>query len=79
MSRLPKLKVKLPFGDASEDICELEQAKYRFTYSGEVLVVVEKQVVNSHEELVQLASRDDYKDKEFLEVELLPAIVGGSS
>ena len=77
MAKLPKLKVKLPFGDASEDICEVEQAKYRFSYSGEVLVVVEGQVVNSHEELVELASRDDYQDKEFLEVELLPALMGG--
>ena len=77
MSRLPKLKIKLPFGNSDEDICELEQAKYRFTYGQEGLVVVEGQVVNSYEELVQLASRDDYKDKEFLEVELLPTLPGG--
>ena len=77
MSKSPKLKVKLPFGDPSEDICELEQAKYRFTYSQDVLVVVEGQVVNSYEELVQLANQDNYKDKEFLEVELIPGIVGG--
>ena len=32
----------------------------------------------SYEELVQLASQDDYQDKEFLEVELLlTSIVGG--
>ena len=79
MSKLPKLKIKLLFGYPSEDICELEQAKYRFTYGQEGLVVVEGQVVNSYEELVQLASRDDYKDKEFLEVELLPALIGGGS
>ncbi len=78
MSKLPKLKIKLLFGDTGEDIYELEQAKYRFTYGQEGMVVVEGQVVNSYEELVQLASRDDYKDKEFLEVELLPTLpVGG--
>ena len=79
MSKLPKLKIKLFLGDTGEDICELEQAKYRFTYGQEGMVVVEGQVVNSYEELVQLASRDDYKDKEFLEVELLPALIGGGS
>ena len=77
MSKLPKLKVKLPFGYPNEDICELEQSKYRFSYGGEVLVVVEGQVVNSYEELVQLVKQEDYKNKEFLEVTLLPAIVGG--
>ncbi len=77
MSKLPKLKIRLPFGNPSEDICDLEQAKYRFTYGGEIIVVVEGQVVNSYEQLVQLAAQDAYKDREFLEVELLPAIVGG--
>jgi len=77
MPTLPKLKVKLPFGYPDEDICELEQAKYRFSYGDEYLVVVEGQVINSYEELAQLASRDDYKDKEFIEVVLLPALAGG--
>ena len=77
MSKLPKLKVKLPFGDTVQDVCELEQARYRFSYGQETLVVVEGQVVNSYEELVQLASRDEYKDKEFLEVQLLENLPGG--
>lgn len=40
--------------------------------------MVEGHLVRSYEELVQFASQDDQKDKEFLEVELLPiAVVGG--
>ena len=40
--------------------------------------MVEGSLVRSYEELVQLASQDDYQDKEFLEVELLlTSIVGG--
>jgi len=40
--------------------------------------MVEGSLVMSYEELVQLASQDDYQDKEFLEVELLlTSIVGG--
>ena len=78
MSKLPKLKVKNPFGDPSEDICELEQAKYRFfDHPQDVLFLVEGEVVSTYEELVKLASRDDYKDREFLQVELLPSLVGG--
>ncbi len=99
MSKLPKLKIRYPFGHPDKDTIELEQAeyrfrhgdevqimaegqveqaKYRFRYGDEVLVFVEGHLVNSYEELVQLASQDDYKDREFLEVVLLYAeIVGG--
>lgn len=77
MAKLPKLKVKRLFGYPDEDICELEQAKYRFNYGGDVVIMVEGQVVNSHEELVQLATQDNYKDREFLEVVLITELVGG--
>ena len=82
MSPLPKLRIKIPFGDPNEAICYLEQARYRFHYGhagdeGGVLVTVEVQVINSDEELVQLANREEYKDREFLNVELLPAISAG--
>ena len=99
MSKLPKLKIKYPFGYPTEIICELEEAehrfhygdevqigppgqvapaKYRFIYGGDVLVMVEGNLVRSYEELVQMASQDEHKDKELLEVELLPtAVVGG--
>ena len=78
MSKLPKLKVQSLYGSGNEaDICDLEQAKNRFDYGSEAIVLVEGQVVNSHEELVKLASQEKYKDKEFLEVVLLPFIVGG--
>ena len=77
MSKLPKLKVKLNFGYPNEDICELEQAKYRFSYGGGVVVVVEGQVVNSHEELLELATHDNYKDREFLDVLLIADIPAG--
>ena len=78
MSKLPKLKVNSSFlGEPTDDICELEQAKYRFSYSSETLMVVEGHVVKSYEELVQLATNDHYKNKEFLEVVLLPALISG--
>jgi len=78
MPKLPKLKVKKPFGYPSEEIRDFEQAKYfLFSYGASTIVMVEKQVVNSYDELLQLAAQDCYKDKESLDVVVLPAIVGG--
>ena len=78
MSKLPKLKVQSLFESGGDSgICDIEQTKHRFVYGTETIVMVEGQVVNSHEELVQLANQESYKDKEFLEVVLLPFIIGG--
>ena len=32
MTKLLKLKIKLPFQDVVEDICDLEEARYRLDY-----------------------------------------------
>ena len=78
MSRLPKLRLKKPFGYPFEEIRDFEQAQYfLFSYGASAVVMVEGQVINSYEELVQLATQDCYKDKESLEVVLLPAVVDG--
>jgi len=79
MPKLPKLKIKLPYElpyQSSEEICGLEQAK-DLPYGLGYFVIVGNQVINSYEELVQLATQDCYKGKEFLEVKLLPFIAGG--
>jgi hypothetical protein len=78
MTNLPKLKIKLPFGDPSEEVCELEQAKYRFfSTSGMMVLVIDGQGLQSYEELVQLAARDMYKDREFIHAELLVELATG--
>ena len=78
MSDLPKLKIRSLLGsEPKEDICDLEQAKQRLDYESETIVLVEGHMVNSHEKLVQVATQERYKDKEFLEVVLLPLIAGG--
>jgi hypothetical protein len=76
MSRSPKLKIKLPAGNPSEYICELEQAKQYLDFSEGVFLVGE-QGVHSYEELVNVVTRDKYKDVEFIEVEWLQLIGGG--
>ena len=78
MSKLPKLIVQPPFTYGGENyICNLEEAKYRFDFNPLLIVAVEMQVVNSYEELVQLANQEHYRDKEFLKVMILQHIEGG--
>jgi hypothetical protein len=76
VSLLPKLKIKLPVGYPSEDVCELEQARYSLNFDDGV-IMVEGQTVHSYDELVEIATQDNFKNKEFLEVVLLQVIEGG--
>jgi hypothetical protein len=39
--------------------------------------VVEGEVIRTYEELVQMASQDRFKDREFLEVQMETVIAGG--
>ena len=80
MSKVPKLKVRYDIEDErGERIMELEQARDFFYGSedGYPLVVMEGQAVNSYKELIQLASQDSYRNKEFLKVELRSVVLGG--
>ena len=73
---MPKLKIKsLLDSSEKEYICELDEAKNRFEYGPESIVVVEGRIINSDEELIQLAEQN--QDKEFLEIMILPVIEGG--
>lgn len=78
MPKLPKLKLKIPEGydEYYEGIHEFEEAK-DFLSNWGAMFIVDGQVINSHEELIKLATRDQYKDKEFLEVMVIPFIEGG--
>ncbi|MFC2013346.1 hypothetical protein ACFLU8_00395 [Chloroflexota bacterium] len=75
---MPKLKIisTLRYND---EICDLEQAKDILFRSSGILthVVVEGQLIQSYEDLVQLISQEQYKDREFLEVRELPIMPGG--
>ncbi len=76
MEKAPKLKITGLGWDASGGLHNLEEAQY-FSFNEDMIVTVEDQVVNSYEEILQLASHEPYKDKEYLEVVFLPVIVGG--
>ena len=74
----PKLRIKLPAPNGAEDVCDLQEAKYRFNWGHEpFLILVEKQSIASYEELMELVKLNQFKDREFLEVELQPLLAGG--
>jgi len=80
MSELPKLKVKWwSLGCAEEETtCDLEQARdIVFGKNTATLVFAEGEMINSYEELVQVAAQEQHKDKETLNVSLLVAAIGG--
>jgi hypothetical protein len=64
------------FSYPNEDVYEWEQAQHFLDFKRE-LVQVEGHRVNSYDELVQLASREEYRNRDYIEVMLLPTIVGG--
>ncbi len=75
---LPKLRIKLPSPQGTEDVCDLQEAEHRFNWGHEpFLILVEKQPISSYEELIAFVKQDSFKDKEFLEVELQPLLAGG--
>ena len=75
---LPKLRIKLPSPNSVEDICDLQEAKYRFNWGHEpFLILVEKQPISSYEELIEFAKRNRFRGRAFLEVELQPLLAGG--
>ena len=72
MSGLPKLKIRRTW-DPTEETRDLEQARYSlFSHGRDMLIIVEGRSIISYEELLQLATQDCYKDKEFLEVVMTP-------
>lgn len=76
--RLPRLKIVSPFSSDDEaDFCEVEQARNRFNYDSETMIVVEGELVSCYEDLLILANQDRFRGRDFLEVVLLPYIVGG--
>ncbi len=63
-------------GQRSEEMIDFEQAPY-FLFNYDVIVAVEGEVIRTYEELVQMASRDRFKDRDFLEVQMETVIAGG--
>jgi hypothetical protein len=54
----------------------LEQSKFLFIFTDKT-VMVDGQKIDSYDELVRLAGTDEYRNRKFIEVVLLPTVVGG--
>jgi PDZ domain-containing secreted protein len=72
---MPRLLVKF-FGDPGEDICELEEAKYLLDFTDRI-VMVDGQEIRSYDELVKIVNLGKYRDRDFIEIVQIPAIMGG--
>ena len=72
MATFPKLKVH---SGAFEGTYDFEEAK-NFPF-GQFVLVVEQYVIGSYEDLVHLAERSEYKNREYLMVEFVDIISGG--
>ena len=80
MSKLPKLKVKWWSlgGGQEETTCHLEEAKdIVFGNRAWTVAFAEGEMIKSYEELIQLATSDEHKDKETLNLTLIVPVIGG--
>ena len=77
MSRFPKLKVTHWVDtQASQEVIDFDQAPH-FLFNYDVIVAVEGEVIHSYADLVQLASQDRFKDRDFLDVQMETVVAGG--
>ena len=80
MPKLPRLKIKWwSLGTQEEEMtCEFEQAKeVIFGNQTWILAFAEGEMINSYDDLVKLATREEHKDKEVLNITLLVPGIGG--
>jgi hypothetical protein len=75
MTKLPKLRIQT---DPSEPavVEDFEQAA-NLPYNRGLIIAVEGHMVSSFEELKNLLEKHQYWDKEYLNVSLLPIVLGG--
>ena len=77
MKKRPLLRVEGLGWDVGKETYDFEQARY-FPYdSRDLVIVVEGKAVKSFEDIVELAEKDPYKNKSFLDVKFLEVITGG--
>jgi hypothetical protein len=78
MAEFPKLKIRRVW-DSREEVRDLEKSGYSlFVHGPDMIVLAEGRRITSYEDLMSLATRDSHRDKEFLEILMVPSWpVGG--
>jgi hypothetical protein len=79
MSDLPKLKVKWFVEPFRETTINFEEAKYSLPFGPpyNLQIVLDGQLIYSYDELLQLATAAQNKDKQVLEIVVLSPVGGG--
>jgi hypothetical protein len=62
-------------GYTNGTLCDLEQAR-NLNFSG-TIVLVDGRRVSSYDELVRLVNQETYRNRETIEVVILPLVTGG--
>ncbi len=76
MAKYPKLHIKRESRESSTEILDFEQARHLPFGKGSI-VVIEGKLVNSYDEFLKLFTCGKYNSKEYLDILLLPLIIGG--
>jgi hypothetical protein len=76
MANKPKIKVAGPGWSDSSEPLDFECARL-LPFSPEMIISADDQVVSSFEELEHLIEQEPYRNRDFLEIILLPMIEGG--
>jgi len=72
MPDLPKLKVRRAWNPEEETVAMDEARSFLFSHGPDMTIIVEGQVIYSYEELIEIVSQEPYKEKDFLEVVMIP-------
>ena len=73
----PRFKITFVSASPTEEILDLEEFKDRFTNNRWYLFMLDGKAFYTCGQLCWLASQDDFKDREFIEVKALRALAGG--
>ena len=76
--KLPKLNIHSYLEiDTSTRICTLEESRELLEFGSRYIVMAEQQIIQSYDELVELLSRDENKNKSSIDVSLVSFAEGG--
>jgi hypothetical protein len=73
---LPKIKIEFSPGLPELDAIDIEQTRTQLDFRNGIFML-DGQRIRSYEDLVELASQEKYKDKEFIKVQAVLLVAGG--
>ncbi len=77
LPKLPKLRVESPILGYPKETYDFGQVKHCLRFDCGILVILDGKWVSSYDELIRLATQDNYRNKEFLDIKVMPLVGGG--